>query len=202
MVQATDYPWSGKVSITVNPKTPKSFSLRIRVPNHNVSSLYNSTPQVSGLTSVSVNGSAAKTTMDKGYAVITRNWKAGDKVDLVLPMKAQRVKPSEKIEATRNKIALRYGPLIYNVEQADQDINKALSSNSPLTTEWKGDFLGGVMVIKGQFADGSPLMAVPNFARTNRLSPTPLPPGTGAGDGGGFAHVKRTPVSVIWIKEA
>ena len=40
MVQATDYPWSGKVAITVNPKTSKNFSLRIRVPNRDVSTLY------------------------------------------------------------------------------------------------------------------------------------------------------------------
>ncbi len=32
MVQATDYPWSGKLALTVNPKTPKNFSVRIRVP--------------------------------------------------------------------------------------------------------------------------------------------------------------------------
>jgi uncharacterized protein len=39
-VQATDYPWKGKVSITVNPKAEKNFSVRIRVPNRSVSSLY------------------------------------------------------------------------------------------------------------------------------------------------------------------
>jgi hypothetical protein len=33
---------------------------------------------------------------------------------------------SDKIDATRNKIALRYGPLIYNIEKVDQDIAKAL----------------------------------------------------------------------------
>ena len=73
-----------------------------------------------------MNGQAVKPAIDKGYAVITRDWKAGDKVELVLPMKVQRVKASEKIEATRGKVALRYGPLMYNIEQVDQDITKAL----------------------------------------------------------------------------
>ena len=58
-------------------------------------------------------------------------------------------------------MALRYGPLIYNVERADQpDINQALST-APLTTEWRGDLLQGVMVIKGTWADGSPMLAIP-----------------------------------------
>ena len=150
MVQATDYPWSGKIGITVNPKTAKSFSVRIRVPDRGVSTLYKNTPDANGITSLAVNGQAVKPAIEKGYAVITRAWKAGDKVDVVLPMKVQRVRASEKIEDTRKKVALRYGPLIYNIEQVDQSIDKALSPNSPLTVEWRGDLLGGVMVIKGQ----------------------------------------------------
>ena len=46
MVQKTDYPWSGNVSITVNPAAEKSFSIRIRVPNRSVSELYTGTPEV------------------------------------------------------------------------------------------------------------------------------------------------------------
>jgi hypothetical protein len=50
----------------------------------------------------------------------------------------------------------------------DQDIDQVLSPDSALSTEWKGDFLGGVMVIKGAWADGSALLAIPNYARANR----------------------------------
>ena len=65
-------------------------------------------------------------------------------------------------------MALRYGPLIYNVEAVDEDITKALAANSPLTAQWRGDLLGGVTVISGQYADGSKLQAVPNYVRANR----------------------------------
>lgn len=202
MVQATDYPWNGNVSLTVNPKAQKRFSLRIRVPNRNVSALYKASPEVGGLTSIAVNGSAVKPKMENGYAVIARNWKAGDKVELVLPLGVQRVKPSDKIEATRGKVALRYGALIYNIEAADQDITKALSPNSPLTTEWRKDFLGGVMVIKGQFADGSPMLAIPNFVRANRVPPTPVPPVNAPPEAGAPRPAPRAPISIVWIKEA
>ncbi len=168
MIQKTDYPWSGDVSITVNPQVEKSFSINIRVPNRSVSELYTGTPGSDGITSISVNGSAITPPVDKGYAVINRQWKTGDKIDLTLPMKVQRIKASEKIEATKGRVALRYGPLIYSAERVDQDIDNILSPESALTAEWKGDLLGGVMVIKGIWADGSELTAIPNYARGNR----------------------------------
>ena len=34
--------------------------------------------------------------------------------------------------------------------------------------EWRADLLNGVNVIKGTFADGAPMLAIPNFARYNR----------------------------------
>jgi len=168
MIQKTDYPWSGDVSVTVNPQEQKTFSVMIRVPNRSVSELYTGTPQSDGITSISVNGSAITPSIDKGYAVISRQWKAGDKIDLKLPMKIQRIKASDKIEATKGRVALRYGPLIYSAERVDQDIDNILIPESALTAEWKGDLLGGIMVIKGTWADGSVLTAIPNYARDNR----------------------------------
>jgi len=100
--------------------------------------------------------------------VIARSWKAGDKIDLVLPMKIQRIKAIDKVAATRGRVALRYGPLIYNAERLDQNIDNVLSGKSALTPEWRGDFLDGVMVIKGAWADGSKLLAIPHYARENR----------------------------------
>jgi DUF1680 family protein len=115
-----------------------------------------------------VNGKTISPKIENGYVVITRKWKAGDTIDLALPMKVQIVKADEKVAAERGRVALRYGPLIYSVEKADQpDLNLALGSD-PLTPEWRGDLLGGVMVITGKWADGSPLMAIPNYARENR----------------------------------
>jgi len=171
MVQKTDYPWSGNVSITVDPKQARKFSVFIRVPNRKTSELYSPAPQVSGLKSLAVNGKPVSPKIENGYAVITRDWKAGDKIDLVLPLEVQRIKADEKIAADHGSVALRYGPLIYNVERADQpDINQALGSG-PLTTSWRGDLLEGVTVIQGSWANGSPLLAIPNYARNNRLGP-------------------------------
>ena len=119
MVQDTNYPWDGKVSITVNPEQAKNFSIRIRVPVRNISEIYTSAPNSDGITSMSVNGSSVDPKIENGYAVITRNWKAGDKIDFELPMKPQRVRASDKVAADRGLVALRYGPLVYNFEAPD-----------------------------------------------------------------------------------
>jgi DUF1680 family protein len=169
MVQKTDYPWDGRVTITVNPKQAKTFSVYVRVPDRKTSALYSNTPDVKGLRGFSVNGRSVRPKIEKGYAVVKRAWKAGDKIELDLPMEVQRVKPDEKIQADTGLEALRYGPLIYNVERADQPTLNGAISSKPLTTEWRSDLLQGVKVIKGSWADGTPLVAIPNYARNNRL---------------------------------
>ncbi|MCY2988108.1 MAG: glycoside hydrolase family 127 protein [Planctomycetota bacterium] len=168
LVQTTDYPWSGAVAITVNPTETKPFSVRLRVPSRSVSQLYTASPACDGITSLAVNGTSVTPTIDQGYAVLTREWKAGDKIEVVLPLKVQRVKASDRIAATAGRVALRYGPLVYNIESVDQDVNAVLSPASALSTAWKTDLLGGVLVIRGTFANGAPLTAIPNYARLNR----------------------------------
>jgi len=198
MVQETNYPWDGRVVLTVNPKAAKRFSLRLRVPDRNVSALYRNRPAVGGLVALAINGTALEPAMEKGYAVINREWKPGDRIELVLPMDPQRVNAIDKVEDCRNKVALRRGPLVYNIEKVDQDIDKALGQ-AALGTEWREDLLGGVVVIKGEFADGGPMLAIPNFARTNRepggAEPTPGSPGSPERD------AVRPIVSRVWIKE-
>jgi uncharacterized protein len=169
MIQKTDYPWNGKVAITVNPKQSKPFSVYVRVPDRTTSELYASTPEVKGLKSFSINGKPVQPKIENGYAVVTRTWKAGDQIAFEVPLEVQRVKSDKRIVTNKGLTALRYGPLIYNVERADQPDLNAVISSKPLTAEWRGDLLEGVMVIKGFWADGSPLTAIPNYARNNRL---------------------------------
>ena len=201
MVQETEYPWKGKVAMTVNPKVAKSFSVRIRMPNRDVSALYRSSPEANGIGAITVNGTAVKAAVENGYAVITRSWKPADRIDFTLPMKIQRVRAIDKIEAARNKVALRYGPLMYNIERVDQDITKMLDPNAPLTTEWRGDLLGGAIVIRGKFTDGSPMMAIPNYARTNRDKELQPEGAQGVGQDGAVRPAQRQATSVVWMRE-
>jgi DUF1680 family protein len=178
MVQKTDYPWNGQVAITVNPASPKTFSLRVRIPDRTVSTLYSTTSNVNGMQALAVNGQPMTPVVEDGYAVISREWKAGDTVTFELPLTPYRVKAIQQVAADRGRVAIKCGPLVYTVESADKNLLydasqtgpdvKVLADNAPLTTEWQPHLLGGVMVIKGQWSDGSPLLAIPNFARNNR----------------------------------
>ena len=166
--QTTDYPWSGKVEIVVRPAAPKQFAIYLRVPARDASRLYTAQPAVEGLKSLSVNGVAEPVKLDKGYAVISREWKSGDRIELELPLVPQRIKADERVAADRGRVALRYGPLVYCIESVDQNVDQVLPPDAPLTTEWKPDLLGGVVVIHGTFAGGKPFAAIPYYARGNR----------------------------------
>ena len=168
MVQETDYPWNGAVAITVNPRDARTFAVKVRVPDRATSALYSATPPVKGLSKLRVNGAPLEAHIEQGYAVITREWRRGDRIDFELPLTPQRITADERIAATRGKVALRYGPLLYNVELADQPSLDRAIGQAPLTAEWRGDLLGGVVTLKGKWDDGSALTAVPNFVRMNR----------------------------------
>jgi len=171
VIQKTDYPWSGSISIAINPKQAKTFSVYVRIPDRTTSKLYKDSPVVRGVKRFAINGREEHPTMQKGYAVVTREWKAGDRIELELPMEPQRVVADPRIKANLDSIALKYGPLVYNVEAPDnRNIRQKLGSAS-LRTEWRPDLLGGTMVIRGKWADGSDLLAIPNYARMNRVGP-------------------------------
>jgi DUF1680 family protein len=142
--------------------------MHIRVPDRTTSDLYRSKPEVKGLKYLKLNGKDVPVTIENGYAVLSRKWKKGDRIEFEVPMEIQTIKADDRIVADRGRTALRYGPLVYNVEKADQPSVEKYIGTGPLSIEWKKDLLGGIMVIKGKWADGTEMVAVPNFARNNR----------------------------------
>ena len=157
---------------------------------------------------MTVNGAAFKAPEAHGYAEISRLWKAGDTIELTLPMPVQRVYGSDKIisgdsrpSPVKDKVALRIGPLVYNIEKVDQDITGVLPPGAPLVSEWRADLLGGVNVIKGTFANGAPMTAIPNPMRYNRHPPAPQPsPGPPPAPGTPRPE-PPPPESIVWIRE-
>ena len=217
MVQKTDYPWDGKVTITVNPKKSKRFSVRVRIPNRSTSELYTELPTVHGYKTFKVNGKAVTPVIEKGYAVVSRDWKAGDTIEVDLPLQPQRVTASPHIKADDGRVALKFGPLVYNVELADQPSLTNSLSAKPIQAEWRPDMLGGVMVLKGEWSDGTPMVAVPNYARMNRVGQSSqkvggdpsVNYGPGGSSGGNVAQngerIRRRPrgiESIVWMRNS
>jgi len=88
-----------------------------------------------------------------GYAEIHRTWSKGDTVDLTLPMGIQYLQANPQVVYDRGKTALRRGPLIYCLEQVDQQApleQITLPVGTQLESQYLPDLLGGITVIKGQ----------------------------------------------------
>lgn len=115
LTQETDYPWDGKVSVSVEEAPGKAFSLFFRIPNWCTNAR------------IFVNGRAKDIDLSPGkYAEITDAWSAGDKVELVLPMEARLLEANPLVEETRNQVAVKRGPVVYCLESVDLDDDKSI----------------------------------------------------------------------------
>ncbi len=172
--QETNYPWEGRVRLRVEPTQQAEFALRIRIPgwadNRPVpSDLYRFAETDNVGFVLTVNGEPATPTLEKGYAVLKRVWRAGDVVELTLPMAVRRVLCNEAVEANRGRVALMRGPLVYCVEGVDNGGSVShigLADDAPLTAEHRPELLNGVTVIQGEGAQ--PHTAIPYYAWGHR----------------------------------
>jgi DUF1680 family protein len=171
--QATDYPWSGGVKLTVSPAKPAKFTLRVRIPGWAQgrpvpSDLYAYESPGPAAWRVLVAGSEMKAQPELGYVSITREWRSGDMVELDFPMRVHRVQGNEKIAATHRQVALERGPVVYCVEEIGQKIAPdSLAAPLSISTKAMPALLGGVTVLEIKGSSGAPLTAIPYFSWDN-----------------------------------
>jgi len=184
----TEYPWDGKVVLEPEMKQPTPWELHLRVPGW-----------CAGAT-VSVNKKKIKNArMERGYFVIDRTWRTGDIVELNLPMPVQRILADPRVQADRGLVALQRGPLVYCLEQCDQNEplgRLCLPQAAQLKASRREDLLGGIVVVQGLAGEAPEgklyqaagpersveFMAVPYYAWDNR-QPGPMEVWLPVGDG-------------------
>jgi hypothetical protein len=106
----TDYPWDGAVKLTIQEAPDQPFAIRLRIPGW-------CAPKGATL---EVNGVAVEGPVTPGsYAEAKRAWKAGDTVELSLPMGIDLLEANPMVEETINQVAVRRGPLVYCLESND-----------------------------------------------------------------------------------
>ena len=138
----TEYPWDGKVTLALTPAARAKFALRLRIPGwcHNAT--------------VAVNHRAVKTPVaERGYLVLDREWKPGDRVELNLPMPIERVAANPQVKADQGLLAIQRGPIVYCLEQCDQTEPLAafwLPREAELKAAREPGLLGGVVTITGE----------------------------------------------------
>ncbi|MGA8716297.1 MAG: beta-L-arabinofuranosidase domain-containing protein [Roseiarcus sp.] len=140
--ERSDYPWHGGVEIRVEPETPIAFDLKLRIPGWAHSA------------TVAVNGAPVELVVERGYANIRRRWSRGDIVTLNLPMPPERLYAHPRVRMDIGRVALRRGPLIYCVEEADNPGAAVQSLTLPraasLEAEWRADVFDGAMTLVGE----------------------------------------------------
>jgi len=177
IVQETNYPWEGSVSLKISPEQTSSFTVRLRVPGWARNEvlpgdLYSYLSRSEDQPNIILNGKPLEIEVDNGYFSVTRSWSKGDEIVLEFPMKVRMTQADERVEDDRNKSSLEYGPIVYCVEATDnpgglENIN--LSSQVSWEVQFQTDLLEGVNVVSGKNQkDGSALNAIPYYAWSNR----------------------------------
>ena len=137
---AGEYPWDGRVRITVADTTAGPFALRLRRPGW-----------CDGKVALRVNAAAHAAAVESGYLVVRREWRAGDVVELELPMPVRRLEGHPYVEQTAGRVALCRGPIVYCVEQRDAGAPVPalrLPPSAALRVE-RDPALGGAAVLRG-----------------------------------------------------
>ncbi len=180
IVQQSDYPWDGKVKITLNPERTQKFTIMLRIPgwvsDHPLpGDLYHYLNNNSRAVKLKINNNYTAFEIERGFAVISREWSKGDVIELNLPMPIRRVLAHEKVEENRNKVALVRGPLVYCAECVDNNgsaLDLVLPDTAELVAKKKKDLLGGVTVLEGnainQSGEKRNIVAIPYYAWSHR----------------------------------
>ncbi len=144
VTQKTNYPWDGQVDITVSPAQPSDFIFYLRIPGW-----------AQG-TQVSVNNQPIAGAKSGEYLPIQRKWSPGDVIRLRMEMPSQVVQANPRVSDNVGRVAVQRGPLVYCLEEIDQDglslTNVALDlSNKPsesFQSQLQPNLLGGIVVLR------------------------------------------------------
>ena len=105
--EESDYPWDGLVRFTVTEVVGRGLPLHLRIPGWAASA------------DLSVNGESLEASTPGSYARIDRTWRAGDVVELRLPMPVRILRANRLAEEITNQVAVQRGPIVYCLESID-----------------------------------------------------------------------------------
>jgi DUF1680 family protein len=135
------------------------------------SDLYRYEPAPDSGYAVHVNGERVVSDLAAGYLAIERTWKDGDVVELDLQMPVRHVRGHEQVQATRGRVALERGPLVYCVEGMDASTPLAdlcLAPETRISVLERPELLGGIVALRVETPGLAAFECVPYFAWNNR----------------------------------
>lgn len=159
LTQTTKYPWEGKVEISVDPARSGRFALHVRIPGWAKDQpipgdLYRYAIAKDKAIPITINGEKVEYSMDKGYAILDRNWKKGDKIVVEFPMDVRKVLANDSVKADRDRFALQRGPIVYCLEGKDQQDSTVQSivvdAATSVSSAYQPDKLGGIVQLTAE----------------------------------------------------
>ncbi len=144
ITQQTNYPWDGKVTLSLKMEQPCQTTIGLRIPGW----CRTATMTVNG-EKVELNSNV----MQQGYAKVTRIWKDGDAIELNFDMPVEIMQAHPRVRANVGKVAIMRGPVVYCIEEVDNDSNLSaicLSQKAKLTAAFDENLLGGTVIITGE----------------------------------------------------
>ena len=144
LIQETDYPWDGRIKITIEIPEKKNFSIMLRIPGW------------ADDAELKINGSDIDPDILPGeYLEINRTWLSGDVIELNIPMEAKLITANPLIEETRNQVAVKRGPVVYCLESPDLPENIKVSEiiiprDIELKSRYDDYFLRGINILEGK----------------------------------------------------
>ncbi len=123
--QESNYPFDEKVQLSLTPAVDgQAFTLLLRIPTWTgeqfvPGDLYTYRNPSNPEWTLKLNGRTLNVKVRNGYAAIRKSWKAGDKVELYLPMPVRFNQAIPEVEADRGRLCITRGPLVYCAEADD-----------------------------------------------------------------------------------
>jgi DUF1680 family protein len=158
LTQQTNYPWDGKVKITINECPEQEFAIKLRIPGWSqgvtlrIAKDENELGQANdglGPNRMFMNSKLIGGT----YVEPRRQWKPGNVIELNIPMPTQLIEGHPLIEETFNQAAIKRGPIVYCLESADlpKEVrvgNVKVPADAKLSTRYDANLLDGVEIVE------------------------------------------------------
>jgi DUF1680 family protein len=100
----TRYPFEPEVRLTLREVRDGRFALALRIPSW-----------ASGAATVQVNDSVVEPKLERGYAILERTWRAGDRIALSIPLELR----TEAMPGDAGTVAVLRGPLVLAADLGD-----------------------------------------------------------------------------------
>jgi DUF1680 family protein len=145
VTQKTNYPWDGRVDITVAPAQPADFIFYLRIPGW------------ADGAQVAVNNKAVAGAKPGQYLPIQRRWSAGDVIRLQMEMPPQVIQANPRVTDDAGRVAVQRGPLVYCLEELDQPQGVSLTDvaldlagtpSEKFQSQLQTDLLGGIVLLR------------------------------------------------------